>query len=60
MAKPNKNFSLDVRDIHLIELSLRNMYWENEEKAKEVQQLLGKISNQKVWYRPKNQIYVSG
>tara|TARA_B100001287_G_scaffold276462_1_gene287364 strand:- start:674 stop:856 length:183 start_codon:yes stop_codon:yes gene_type:complete len=60
MAKPNKNFNLDVRDIHLIELSLRNMYWESEEKAKEVQQLLGKISNQKVWYRPKNQIYVSG
>lgn len=60
MAKPNKNFNLDVRDIHLIELSLRNMYWENEEKAKEVQQLLGKISNQKIWYRPKNQIYVSG
>ena len=60
MVKPNENFNLDVRDIHLIELSLRNMYWENEEKAKEVQQLLGKISNQKVWYRPSNQIYVSG
>ena len=60
MAKPNKNFNLDVRDIHLIELSLRNMYWENEEKAKEVQQLLGKIHDQKVWYRPNNEIYVSG
>ncbi len=59
MAKPNENFSLDIRDIHLIELSLRNMYWTNEVKAKQVEQLLGKIHNQKVFYRPSKN-YVSG
>jgi hypothetical protein len=30
------------------------------EKTKEIQKLLGKIHNQKWWYRPKNQTYVSG
>ena len=60
MVKPNTTFKLDVKDIHLIETSLRNMTGLDTEKAKEVQQLLGKISNQKVWYQPKNEIYVSG
>ena len=58
--KPNTTFKLDVKDIHLIEISLRHMHGLDTEKAKEVQQLLGKIHDQKVWYRPNNKIYVSG
>jgi hypothetical protein len=59
MAKPNEKFELGVEDIHLIEMSLRYMQGLNPEKAKEVQQVLGKIHNQKNWYRPK-ETYVSG
>jgi phage-related protein len=59
-VKPNTTFKLDVKDIHLIETSLRYMRGLDTEKAKEVQQLLGKIHDQKVWYRPNNKIYVSG
>ena len=60
--KPNTTFKLDVKDINIIETSLR--YYATHdldaEKAKNVQQLLGKIHDQKVWYRPNNEIYVSG
>ena len=60
--KPNTTFKLDVKDINIIEASLR--YYATHdldaEKAKNVQQLLGKIHDQKVWYRPNNEIYVSG
>lgn len=60
MAKPNKKFELGVEDIHLIEMSLRYMHRLNPEKAKEVQQVLGKIHNQKNWYRRPKETYVSG
>jgi len=60
--KPNTQFELSVRDIDIIEASLR--YYATHdldaEKAKNVQQLLGKIHNQKNWHRPRNDIYVSG
>lgn len=59
MVKPNKRFNLDIKDIHLIEMSLRYLHSSDPKKAKEIQQLLGKIHNQKNWYRPKNN-YVSG
>lgn len=60
--KPNTTFKLDVKDINIIEASLRYyaMHDLDVEKAKNVQQLLGKIHDQKVWYRPNNEIYVSG
>ena len=59
MVKPNRKFNLDIQDISLIEDSLRYLHGLNPEKAKEIQQLLGKIHNQKNWYRPKDN-YVSG
>jgi hypothetical protein len=59
-VKPNTTFKLDVKDIHLIETSLRHMHGLDKKKSKQVQQLLGKIHDQKVWYRPSNEIYVSG
>lgn len=55
MTKPNTEFQLTVRDIELIELALRDI-----EQTREVQQLLGKLHNQKNWYRPKSATYVSG
>ena len=71
--KPNKNFELNVRDIEIIEQALRAKAGrrglaiasgETSEKLKEemdeIQDLLGRIHNQKIWYRPKDKIYVSG
>lgn len=55
MAKPNTNFKLSVQDIELIEQALHAV-----EQTREVRELLGKIHNQKNWYRPSKEIYVSG
>lgn len=50
----NKLFELDVNDIALIETALRAL-----PTSKETEELLGKIHNQKTWYRPKG-AYVGG
>jgi hypothetical protein len=50
----NRNFDLDIKDIELIEAALRAM-----PVSKEIHELLGKIHNQKIWYRPKG-TYVGG
>ena len=64
--KPNNNFELTVRDIEVIEQALRakagrrglaiaegDASTQLHEEMRELQQLLGKIHNQKVWYSPK-------
>jgi len=51
----NKLFELAVNDIALIEDALRSM-----PPSKEINNLLGRIHNQKNWYRPKNSTYISG
>ena len=53
--KPNTQFNLSVRDLELIEQALLQ-----QEQTPEVRALLGKLHNQKNWYRPKNKVYVSG
>lgn len=53
--KPNTNFELTVRDIELIEQALLS-----QEQTREVQELLGRLHNQKNWYRPGKSVYVSG
>ena len=53
--KPNTKFDLTVRDIELIETALRAL-----PASKEIHELLGKIHDQKIFYRPKNKIYVGG
>lgn len=71
--KPNKKFELSVRDIRIIEEALRNKASRRSERimqgedvemlhqeAKEINDLLGRIHNQKNWYRPKDKIYVGG
>ncbi len=70
--KPNKKFELNIRDIEIIEDALRAKagrrglavaMGETSENVKqemhEIQELLGRIHNQKNWYRPKDK-FVSG
>ena len=64
--KPNNNFELTVRDIEVIESALRakagrrgmaiaqgDVSEKLKEEMHEIQELLGRIHNQKVWYTPK-------
>jgi len=62
MAKPNENFTLTVRDVELIEvaLRLRMTLSESQETKREINELLGRLHNQKMWYRPAKETYVSG
>lgn len=58
----NRKFDLDPQDIDLIETALRQAAGTQPDQAKgrEIQELLGKIHNQKIFYRPVNKTYVSG
>ena len=72
--KHNKNFEFDMRDIDTIEMALRKKVAELSQKLmdgmgdtehlrseiKEMSGLLARIHHQKNWYRPKEDIYVSG
>ena len=71
--KANTKFTLTVRDIEIIERALaskagrrgmRIMKGEVDQKLRdemvEIQNLLGRIHEQKVWYRTKDITYVSG
>ena len=62
---PNTNFKLNVRDIEIIESALRAKAGRRgmaiaqgatstqlHQEMKEIQELLGRIHNQKVWYNP--------
>ena len=60
MSKPNTNFHLTVQDLALIEMALITYQSTQKNRHKQVQELLGKFYEQKVWYRPKDEIYVSG
>lgn len=63
--KPNKKFDLSVRDIEIIEQALRakagrrglaiaqgDASEQSRAEMHEIQELLGRIHNQKNWYRP--------
>jgi ribonuclease PH len=73
--KPNTKFELSVRDIEIIEHALRAKAGRRglaiangetspqlKQEMHEIQELLGRIHEQTVWYHkmPKGQIYVSG
>lgn len=74
--KPNDKFKLTVRDIDLIELALQgkisrramsvmldpdSVYAkELQDEINEMRDLLGRLHNQKVWYRPKDGRFSSG
>jgi hypothetical protein len=62
LAKYNRTFDLSVEDMDLIESALRTAAREPEAGvcAREANDLLGRLHNQKVFYRPKSEGYVSG
>lgn len=65
MPQYNDMFELTVEDMDLIERSLRNLPEVlppegREETERQVHDLLGRLHNQKVFYRPKSGVYVGG
>lgn len=64
MVKPNTKFKLTVEDVELIEKALYNAIADYSKKqdfdnVTRITELLGKIHNQKNWYRP-TEGYVGG
>lgn len=72
MAGYNTKFELSVEDVELIEDALRRSKRElvvknhdelpmrTDETVRDIQDLLGRIHNQKVFYRPRKATYISG
>jgi len=76
MSSYNKEFQLNLEELEAIEhsmlyrlkrLTTRRLTVKkasSKEKidveVKYIQELLGKIHNQKEWWRPKNKVYISG
>ena len=58
--KPNTQFTLDVRDLNLIENALRLYAQHNDKELPNVTNLLAKFHDQKNWYYPPGKLYVSG
>tara|TARA_B100000902_G_C26939278_1_gene730193 strand:+ start:297 stop:518 length:222 start_codon:yes stop_codon:yes gene_type:complete len=72
--KPNSKFELGITDIEIIEEALRAKAGRRgmkilkgegdvkrlKEETQQIQELLGRLHDQKHWYRPKNKTYVSG
>lgn len=61
MPKYNTTFELSLKDMELIEAALLQTQADNDDPCpKEVNALLGRLHNQKVFYRPEAGVYVSG
>ena len=62
MGKYNRTFDLSVEDMDLIETALRTAVRDDEAGVdpKDANDLLGRLHNQKVFFRPKKGVYVSG
>ena len=59
--KPNTEFKLSVSDLSLIESALHEKISNsNMDEIERIRELLGRIHNQKNWYRPKQGVYISG
>lgn len=71
--KPNKQFELTIRDIEVIEQALRakagrrgmaiamgDVSTQLHSEMTEIQELLGRIHNQKNWYKPKDNRFQGG
>ena len=72
----NRFFNIDLNEMEVIERALQKRLAELTEKrqsggqgtctdsiddeVKMVQNLLGSFHNQKIWYRPRNKVYISG
>ncbi|MDJ1006840.1 MAG: hypothetical protein QNJ13_03365 [Paracoccaceae bacterium] len=63
MPRYNTKFDLSIEDMELIEAALRTSSRLSTEDAicpREANDLLGRLHNQKVFYRPRDGVYVSG
>ncbi|WP_120500291.1 hypothetical protein [Roseovarius sp. EL26] len=75
MPQHNDMFELTVSDMELIETGLRSTLaalshaqlgetedgrTDREDTVRRIQELLGRLHDQKVFYRPKNAVYVGG
>ena len=63
MVKYNTTFEFNLKDIDLIETALRAMQTQENDApidAKCINDILGKLHNQKTFYRPSDEPYVSG
>ena len=59
--KPNTEFKLSVEDLNLIESALHESISNASiDKVERIRDLLGRIHDQKNWYRPKKGVYISG
>lgn len=59
--KPNTEFKLSVADLSLIESALHAKIPDSSmDEVERIRELLGRIHNQKNWYRPKQGVYISG
>jgi hypothetical protein len=69
MVKHNTDFHLTMEDIDLIERALRKwldskdpaeLLADDSDEARMVNELLGRLHNQKIFFRPKDQVYIGG
>lgn len=59
--KPNLNFKINTKDMEHIEYALRlRLSVVDDNERREINDLLGRLHNQKQFYRPDKEIYVSG
>ena len=55
----NSKFELSVEDMDLIEAAQR-LIGEADETLRQIHDLLGRLHNQKVFYRPRRGAYIGG
>lgn len=70
MSRPNTSFEISVEEMEIIESALRAAMPTEPEaqvsriteaaKARDIAALLGRLHNQKNFYRPRNRQYISG
>ena len=64
MPKPNTTFELSINDLDIIETALRAAQHDTEREGLVdgscINDLLGRLHNQKVFFRPSNGVYVGG
>lgn len=61
MAKYNTTFELNIEEIELIEAALRSLQREgNVPDSSSINALLGRLHNQKIFFRPRDGAYISG
>ncbi|MEP1587307.1 MAG: hypothetical protein ABJR46_00480 [Tateyamaria sp.] len=70
MPKYNTNFELNIQELDLIEAALRRSKLaqtqddlkssDADDEARQIHNLLGKLHNQKTFYRPTKGTYVGG